>query len=151
MGDTFFSSCSTTKLSLVNHRRHYVANVEHPLRIIFTLVFIIIIMSYHQRGSPWPSPATLLFRPSLPVGLQRYILYRHRVVLAGRPAFARPCEGVHKSMSLMSSSLFLQQWPACLARLTWIVFVMCSKWPYSCCFVGCCLQDLFNITHSILV
>ena len=35
--------------------------------------------------------------------------------------------------------------------LTWIVFVMGGKWPYSCCFVGCCLQDLFNIARSILV
>ena len=41
-------------------------------------------------------------------------------VRAGRPAFARPCVGVHKSTSLMSSSLLLQQCPACLVRLTWI-------------------------------
>ena len=26
-----------------------------------------------------------------------------------------------------------------------------GKWPYSCCFVGCCLQDFFNIACSILV
>ena len=38
-------------------------------------------------------------------------------VRAGRPAFARPCVGVHKSTSLMSSSLLLQQCPACLVRL----------------------------------
>ena len=25
------------------------------------------------------------------------------------------------------------------------------RWPYSCYFVGCCLQDLFNIVRSILV
>ena len=35
-------------------------------------------------------------------------------VRAGRPAFARPCVGVRKSTSLMSSSLRLQQCPACL-------------------------------------
>ena len=57
------------------------------------------------------------------------------LVLAGRPAFARPCEGVHRSMSLIISSLLLQHWPACLVRLTWIVFVMGGKWPSSCCFV----------------
>ena len=34
-------------------------------------------------------------------------------VRAGRPAFARPCVGVHKSTSLMSSYLLLQQCPAC--------------------------------------
>ena len=53
-------------------------------------------------------------------------------VRAGRPAFPRPCVGVHKSTSLMSSSLLLQQCPACLVRLTWIVFVIGGRWPYSC-------------------
>ena len=62
-------------------------------------------------------------------------------VRAGWPAFARPYEGVHRSTSLMSSSLLLQQCPACLVRLTLIVFVMGGRWPYSWCFVGCCLQE----------
>ena len=57
-------------------------------------------------------------------------------VRAGRPAFARPCVGIHKSTSLMSSSLLLQQCPACLVRLTWIVFVIGGRWPYSWCLVG---------------
>ena len=60
-------------------------------------------------------------------------------VQAGRPAFVRPCEGVHRSTSLMCSSLLLQQWPVYLVLLILIVFVMDGKWPYSCCFVGCCL------------
>ena len=72
-------------------------------------------------------------------------------VRAGRPAFARPCVGVHRSTSLMSSSLLLQQCPACLVRLTWIVFVIGGRWPYSWCLVGCCRQDLFKIARSILV
>ena len=59
--------------------------------------------------------------------------------------------GVHRSTSLMSSSLLLQQCPACLVRLTLIVFVMGGKWPYTCCFVGCYLYDLFNIARNILV
>ena len=61
-------------------------------------------------------------------------------VRAGRPAFARPCVGIHKSTSLMSSSLLLQQCPACLVRLTWIDFVIGGRWPYSWCLVGCCCQ-----------
>ena len=72
-------------------------------------------------------------------------------VLASHPAFACPCEGVHRSMSLMSSSLLRQQCPTCLVHLTRIVFIMGGRWPYSCRFVGCCLQDLFNIAHSMLV
>ena len=45
-------------------------------------------------------------------------------VRTGHLAFARPYVGVHRSTTLMSSSLLLQQCPACLVRLTWIVFVM---------------------------
>ena len=70
---------------------------------------------------------------------------------SGHPAFPRPSEGVHKSTLLVSSSLHLQQCPACLVRLILIVFVISGRWPYSYCFVGCCLQDLFNIARSILV
>ena len=46
------------------------------------------------------------------------------LVQAGRPAFAHRYEVVHRSTSLMSSSLLLQQCPACLVRLTWIVIMM---------------------------
>ena len=72
-------------------------------------------------------------------------------VRAGHPAFAWPYVGVHRSTSLMNSSLLFQQFPACLVRLTWIVFVMGGRWPYSWCLVGCCCQDLFNIACNILV
>ena len=72
-------------------------------------------------------------------------------VRADPPAFSRPYVGVHRSDSLMSSSLLLQQCPARLVRLSWIVFVMGGRWPYSWCFVGCCRRDLFNIARNILV
>ena len=71
-------------------------------------------------------------------------------VRAGRPAFARPYAGVHRSKSIMSSSLLLRQCPACLVRLTWIVFVMGGWWPYSWCLVGCCRQDLFKLFATFL-
>ena len=82
-----------------------------------------------------------------PVSSHSYCIY----VLAGCPAFARPYVGVHRNTSLMSSSLLLQQCPACLVRLTWIVFVMGGRWPYSWCFVGWCRQNLFSIALNILV
>ena len=72
-------------------------------------------------------------------------------VRAGRPAFPRSYMGVHRSTSLMNSSLLLQQCPACLVRLTCIVFVMGGRWPYSWCLVGCCRQDLFNIARNFPV
>ena len=52
---------------------------------------------------------------------------------------------LYRSTSLISSSLLLQLYPACLIRLTCIVFVMGGKWPHSWCLVGCCRRDLFNI------
>ena len=68
-----------------------------------------------------------------------------RQILVGQPR-----EGVCRT-SLMSSSLLLQQCPACLVHFIWIVLERGGKWAYSCCFVGCCFQDLFNIARSILV
>ena len=68
-------------------------------------------------------------------------------VQAGRHAFAQLYIGVCRSTSLMNSSLLLRQCPACLVRLTCIDFVMGGMWPYSWCFVGCCPQDLFNISR----
>ena len=72
-------------------------------------------------------------------------------VRACRPAFSWTYAGVHRSTSLMRSSLLLQQCYACLVRLTCIIFVMGGRWPNSWCFVGCCRQDLFNIAGNILV
>ena len=74
-------------------------------------------------------------------------------VQAGRPAFARPYVRVHRSTSLMSSSLVLQQCPACLIRLTWIVFVMGGRWPYSWCLGGCCPPGLvqYCLQHSCVI
>ena len=56
--------------------------------------------------------------------------------------------GVHH---LWARPCFSSNVPACLVRLTWIVFVMGGRWPYSWCLVGCCRQDLFNIARNILV
>ena len=69
-------------------------------------------------------------------------------VCASRPAFARPCVEVHKSTSLMSTSLLLQQCPACLVRLTWIAFVIGGRWPYSWWLVGYCRQDVMNLVAN---
>ena len=82
-----------------------------------------------------------------PLSEQKYSRY----VLAGRPTLVRPCKGVRRSMSLMISSLFLQQCPSCLVLLILMFFVMDGRWPYSSSFQGCCLHDLFNTARSILV
>ena len=82
-----------------------------------------------------------------PVSAQSWSMY----VFAGRPTLACPCASFHRRKSLMSSSLLLQQCPACLVRLTRMVWVICGRWPYSCFLVGCYFHVLFRITRSILV
>ena len=74
-----------------------------------------------------------------------------RLVITVCPTLARPCEGVHGSTLLMSSSLLLQQCPVCLVHLIWTVFEMGGRCSYSCCFGGCCFQDLFNTANNTLV
>ena len=120
---------------LTIHIYHHHHHVAPPARISMTL----------SRHSSLSSIAPRRSSRLHPVSAQSCCVK----VLAGCPTFACPCEGVHWSISLMSSSLLLQQCPACLVRLSWIVFEMGRRWPYSCCFVRCCLQDLFNITRSI--
>ena len=112
-----------------------------PNVIIIIIIIIIIIMSCHSHGYPWPSLATSPYRSSPLACLLGYIPYPHiaavcMYVRAGRPAFSRPYVGVHRTISLINSSLLLKQCPACLVRLTWIVFVMGGRWPYSWCLVG---------------
>ena len=110
--------------------------------------------SCYAKGTDIPDPLS----PLLPIFHRFWQVFRatSRIltellyVRAGRPAFTRPYVWVHRSTLLMSSSLLLQQCPACLVYLTWIVFLMGGRWPYSWCLVGCCRQDLFNIARSIL-
>ena len=115
------------------------------------IIIVVIIMSSHRHRYPWPSLSTSPYRSSSsgihPVSSHSCCMY----VRAGHPAFAWLYGGVHRSTSLMSLSLLLQQCPACLVCLTWIVFVMGGRWPYSWCLVRCCCQNLFNIALNILV
>ena len=53
-----------------------------------------------------------------------------RYVLLGRPTLACPCEGDLWRMSLMISFLLLQQCPAYLVHLTWMVLEIGGRWPY---------------------
>ena len=84
---------------------------------------------HHHLAPPALISLTLFHRPSLssiapgrssrlhPVSPQSWCIY----VLADRLAFARPCEAVHWSMSLMSSLPLLLQCSSCLVRLTCLV------------------------------
>ena len=140
---TYKSGCF---IHLDFHNYIYKTSWKFDLTLEHTNMYIcitIIIMSRYQLGYLWPSLATLpivhcirqVFRATPRIYTE--LLY---VGWAGRPAFARSYEGVHRSTSLMSSSLLLQQCPACLVRLILIVFVMGGRWPYSFWFVQYCSQ-----------
>ena len=95
-----------------NHRHHHavpLARISLTLSRHFSLSFIA------SGRSSGPHPVSSL----------SCCMY----VRAGHPAFPWPYAGVHRSTSLMSSPLLLQQCPACLVHLTWIVFVMGGRWP----------------------
>ena len=53
--------------------------------------------------------------------------------------------------SLMNSFLLLQQSPACLVTLIWMVLEMGVRWPYYSGLEWCFFLDLFSIARSILV
>ena len=111
-------------------------------------------MPRHWHGYPWPSPASLPYHSSIPAGPQSHIPICTELLYVCFSWSSCICSSIWsgpRSTSLMSSSPHLQKCPARLIRQTWIIFVMGGKWPYSCCFVGCCIQDLFNIAYSILV
>ena len=92
------------------------------------------------------SIASCWFSKSHPVSAQKCC----RKILVGRTTLAYPFKGVHRRRSLISSSLILRQYQQCLVRLFGVVLVMGDRWPYSCSFVGCCFENLFNIALSIL-
>ena len=81
-----------------------------------------------------------------PVSTQNWWKY----VFAGLSTLVCPCVGVHSNKLLMSLSLFLQQCPACFVHFTWMFCEMRGKWPYSCCFLEYCFQDLFKTACSII-
>ena len=121
----------------------FLSNINHHHHHVVPLVRISLTVSRHFSLSFIASGRSSRLHP---VSSNSCCMY----VLAGRLVLARPYEGVHRSTSLMSSSLLLQQCPACLVRLTWIVFLMGGRWPYSWCFVGCYCQDLLILLASFL-
>ena len=128
---------SRFRLRSQHHHHHHHHHVLPPARISLTL-------SHHFSLSFIPFGRSSGLNP---VSSHSCCMY----VRAGHPTLARPYVEVHRCTSLINSSLLLQQCPACLICLTWIIFVMGGRWPYSWCLVGCCRQHLFNIARSILV
>ena len=125
--------------------------VNTPLNIK-TVLFQQFSLAYKKLSSS-SSCCTISTDLPDPLPLPYSIVHRFRQVLKVK---SRICTELLYVGSSWSSCLCSSMWRgpleyACLVRLTWIVLVMASKGPYSCCFIGCYLQDLFNIARSILV
>ena len=145
-----FTSILHTHVSLISsHVRPLTDPFRYPLFQVTWIYIYIYIYHHHHHVVPRAQISLTLSRHFSrsfiasgrsselhPVSSLSFCMY----VRAGCPAFARPYEGVHRSTSLMSLSLLFQQYPACLVRLTCIVFVMGGRW-----LVGCYRQDFFNI------
>ena len=119
-------------------------------------------MPYHHHlvvscSTDIPDPLSPLhpYRSSLPAGPQGYTSYPHTAAVCRCELVALTLLGHVKGSigvrRLWARPYFSSSVLHVLVRLTLIVFVMGSRWPYNCCFVGCCLQDLFNTARSILV
>ena len=118
------------------------------------LVSVIIMMSCCKHKFPWLFLATRLYCLSLPAGLPGYILYRHRAAVESSSWLSNFCSSMWEGLQEYIAYDFILTSPA-VARMSGLsnldVFMMGGSWPYSCCFMGCCLQDLFNTARSILV
>ena len=112
------------------------------------------IFLYISSWSSWRAAGTDFLLPCSATHLitfgrvPSYILCQYRAVVdMFLLVHVKGSTGVHR---LWVCPYFSEQCPACLARLVWIVFGMGGWWPYSSCFVGYCLQNLFNRARSIL-
>ena len=88
--------------------------------------------------SPSLSLSICPYHSLLLAGLPKCILCLCRAVVGKFLLVDQHCHvhyvGVHRRILLLSSSLLLQQYPAYLVCLTWMLLEMEGKWPYSWCF-----------------
>ena len=94
------------------------------------------------------------YHPLLPAGLLNNIQCPYRAVvgkflLVGQHWHVRVKRSTGECH--ICRSLLLQQCPACFVHLIWMVLEIGCRWPYSCCFVECCFQNLLNLSCSILL
>ena len=100
-------------------------------------------MSCREHRFSWLSLSIRHYRPTYSAGPQDYILCLYTAVVD------RFMPDVQHLSPL--ENVAFEQCPSCLVHLIWIILEMGGRWPYSCSFVGCCFQDLFNMAYSILV
>ena len=98
---------------------------------------------------PWLSLAIHLYLPTFPADLQDYTQCSYRAVV---DKFLLVSQHLHVSVKGSIRECCLWVYPYFSNSVLYVLFVLFGwfyRCPYSCCFVGCWFQDLFNIAHSI--
>ena len=131
----WFQVTNINSLSLIiassHHHHHHHHQVAQLARISLSL----------SRQSSLLSIAPSKSCSLHPVSIQSYCRY----VLLGRPTLARSrVKGSIGEHHWWFCSRFYSSCPTSLVCLTWMVLEIGGRWLYSCCFVGCCFQDLIN-------
>ena len=119
----------------MNRHSHTYAYIHTHIYII-----IIIILSCHQHWYPWPFLAISPDCSSLLADPQGYILYHHRAAVCRFELVSLLLLGYgehHLWARPRSPTVFY------MSGSSNIIFVMGCRWPYSWCFVGCCLHFIF--------
>ena len=135
--EDIFTDNNTSCDGTMHHHHHY----HHCVALL-------------PRISQTLSVATRLYYPSLPAGLVDLILCPYRavvdkfllVVLHFLFVWKDPKRNVAYEFVLVSPTVSPR-----LISLISMVLVVGGLWPYGCCFVGCCFQDLLNIARIILL
>ena len=97
----------------------------HTLVIFQPFIIIIIILSCHQHGYPWPSLATSPYRSSLLVGPQSYTLYRHRAAVCRSELVALTLLG-HVKGSIGVHPLWARPYFSSSVLHVWFIIILIS-------------------------
>ena len=121
----------------------------------WTLFVIITIMSYSQHGSPWPSLATHLYRPSLPGGFPGYILYRQLLYIGSSWLFCLCSSMWRGPQGYIAYEFILTSSAVSHISGSSNVDSFCEGkgWPYSCWFCGVLPPGLvqYSSQHCVIV
>ena len=149
---------------------HYLLVLDKSPFLIISLIpfdWFVFKIRFAMNSSPSSSPSCVLIAPvpltlsnqssqeaiDLDKSSRSYLLSVPKwwvQVFAGRLTLVLIYVGAHWRTAFMRSSFSSLQFRGCLGR-SYRLFEMRSKWPYSCCFVGCCFQDLFKTARNVLV
>ena len=141
------------------HFHHFYEEINDPFCLSFIkniiIIIIIIIIKSCNSIEFLNSFVICFYCPLLQALSSRLHLVSgqswYMYVLAGHPTQAHPCVRMNDRTLLVISSLLSPAVCNMSVCLLWMVYEMEAKWLYSCCFVGCCFQDLIKTACSSIL